>query len=267
MRLTDLLFPPRCVACGVLLDFEGLADDSALCEDCQKLLLDEQRERCGFCQSEVTQCTCMTELQKKAGCKGFFKAVYYRHGTRIPVQNKLIFRIKDKRDARTARILAGMLQSVLEGQDESRVLSGADTVIVYVPRRRSIVLQTGVDQAKALAKALSHYTGIPAVSCIVRRRGKQMEQKTLTQRERLKNARSSFSVRHPERIAGRNVLLVDDIVTTGASMAVCAKALLAAGGNAVYCVAVASDDTNKNPDVPQPSGAKKAAFGGKSFLK
>ena len=267
MRLSDLLFPPRCVACGVLLDFDGLTDDSALCEDCQKLLLNEQRERCGFCQQEVTQCSCMTDLQKKAGCKGFFKSVYYRHGTRIPVQNKLIYRIKDKRDVRTSRLLARMLQGVLEGQDEICALSKEDTVIVYVPRRRSVVLQTGVDQARSLARALARCTGIPVVSCIVRRRGKQAEQKTLTQGERLKNARASFFVRHSERITGKNVLLVDDIVTTGASMAVCAKALLKAGGAAVYCVAIAADDTNKNPDVPQPKAAKKDAFGGKSFPK
>ena len=54
MRLSDLLFPPRCVACGVLLDFDGLTDDSALCEDCQKLLLNEIGR--ASCRERVSAC-------------------------------------------------------------------------------------------------------------------------------------------------------------------------------------------------------------------
>ncbi len=192
----------------------------------------------------------MTELLEEAKCDGFFKLLYYCHGHGSVVQNKVIFRMKNKRDYRTPRFLASEIAFMLKKRvdDGGSILDNA--VLCYVPRRRRVYLETGTDQAKELAKALSIRLQMPVCDVIVRKKGRQKEQKTLSPKERLKNARASFVLRDTERVYGKTVLLIDDIVTTGASMAACVRKLRRAGASAVYCVAIASDDTNKAPVAP-----------------
>ena len=73
----------------------------------------------------------------------------------------------------------------------------------------------------------------------------------------MKNARSAFAVKNVQKLCGKTVLLVDDIVTTGASMAAGAHKLLRAGAEAVFCVSVSSDDTNKTPNAPLLKNSEK----------
>ena len=244
-KLIDLFFPPRCANCEALLDFADLNETSALCEECLARWESEKQEPCGFCEKAVCECTCMPEALEKTGCKGLYKLAYYRHGTREFVQNKLIFQIKNTRARHTASFLAAELSGILpigEG-----CLSPEQTVLTYIPRRRVTYLETGTDQGRALARALEKRLHIPMGTLLVRRKGKQREQKMLSNKERMRNARTSYELRQGVSLVGKSVLLVDDIVTTGASMAACVKKLMRAGAEAVYCIAVATDDANQTP--------------------
>lgn len=246
-RLIDLVFPPRCANCEELLDFIGTKSTDALCKECLEKWEIEKADTCGYCMKEVRECTCMTEALEKSGCKAFYKLTYYRHGTRSFVQNKLIFRIKNTRDRHAASFLAAELSRVVADSGVDALLDPTQTVITYVPRRRATYLESGTDQAKALAVAMSKELKLPTVRALIRKSGDQKEQKTLSTRERMRNARASYDVRSDVDLKGKTVLLIDDIVTTGASMAVCVKKLKRAGACAVYCAAVASDDANQAP--------------------
>ena len=256
-RLKNLLFPPKCAACGTLLDFEAPEEYDALCTDCLSAFRDEQKENCLFCGERVTACTCVPELLQKAGCEHFLKTVYYRHGKGECVQNRMIFRIKNKRDLRTTRFFAKELAEEIRACEKSGVLSLQDAVVAYIPRRRGAVLEKGTDQAKALAVEVAGELGLKTASSLARSRAGQKEQKTLSPKERLRNARASFSVRDAEQICDRTVLLVDDIVTTGASMAAGVQKMIRAGAKRVVCVAASSDDSNRVPFSPQPVKAEK----------
>ena len=254
--LKNLFFPPKCASCGTLLDFTHIEAHHALCKDCRSLFLDEQREVCLFCRCEVNACTCAPELLKKAGSTQFFKTVYYRHGKGSVVQNRMIFRIKNNRDSRTSLFFAHALATELKKREQKGEICLRDAMITYVPRRHRAVLEKGTDQARMLARMLSRELGIPSLPCLVRRRYAQKEQKTLTPTERMRNARASFELKAGAPIADKTVLLVDDIVTTGASMAACVQKLLANGAGDVICIAAASDDINKAPISPQPTRKK-----------
>ena len=250
-KLIDLLFPPRCTNCEELLDFTTLTETSALCKSCLAKWELEKQESCGFCMKAVSECTCMPEALEKVGCSGLYKLAYYRHGTREFVQNKLIFQIKNTRDRHTARFLATELAHILPIGEED--FSSDQTVIVYIPRRKATYLETGTDQGRALAKALSKAVGIPMLSILIRKKGKQKEQKTLSNKERMKNARASYDVRQGVSLVGKTVLLVDDIVTTGASMAACVQKIKRIGAERIYGIAVATDDANQTPMGALPS--------------
>ena len=257
-RLTDLLFPPRCAGCGEFLDFSKIGKSDALCTVCKPIWDAEKQEICGRCFEPVCQCECMTELVEKAGCKTLCKLVYYRHGIRATVQNQVVYRIKNQRDRRTHRFLANEIQSVLEQKLEKLGLPKENCVLVYIPRRKVAVLESGTDQGEELARAISLRIGIPVCHCIARTKGKHKEQKKLTAQGRLENVRSAFSIRNGTDLKGKTVFLVDDIVTTGASMTACAKKLKHAGAKEIYCICVASDNANQYPDVAQPK--KRADF-------
>ena len=252
----NLFFPGRCSGCGELLSFKGFVkqdeDQTPLCASCRTKWEDEKQERCGFCNSPISSCLCLTDEMRRAGCLGFCKLSYYRHGTREPVPNRLIFQIKDHRNREAVRFLARELAPRIRAMLEQQGVPDSETVLTYLPRGLFARFESGTDQAKVLCRALSEELQIPAMQLIRRSPFHNKQQKRLSFPERKKNAQKAFSIRMDRRAEGKYVILVDDLVTTGSGMAVCAKRLGKAGARAVLCAAIASDDANREPVAEQP---------------
>ncbi len=252
--LISLLFPPKCASCGVLLRFEGLGVEiPALCTECEKAWESEKLNSCGVCGQPVSVCSCLTKELQKAHCTEFRKLVYYLRGTRSSVQNRMLYRLKNAPDRRGTAFLAEELTGPVREWERSGLLPRKRTVVVYIPRGKRAVLETGTDQAKRLAQVLSERVQLPAVHPIARRWGAQQQQKRLGPRERRQNAGRSYRIRKGTDLHGLTVILVDDIVTTGSSMAAVARLLSRAGAERILCLAAASDDCNQNPGIRQPA--------------
>ena len=112
-------------------------------------------------------------------------------------------------------------------------------LIVPVPLHRSRLRQRGFNQAVLLGRVLARHLTLPMVpDALVRTRATE-PQIELTAAERRVNVRGAFSVKRPERITGKRILLLDDVMTTGSTMDECAKELKKAGAAAVIAVTVA----------------------------
>ncbi|MBR3895355.1 MAG: ComF family protein [Clostridia bacterium] len=244
--LQNLLFPPKCAACGSLLDWQSLDSHEALCRDCLRRWESEKADTCGICAARVTACNCMTARMERAKCAGFRKLVFYRHGKHGHVQNRLIFHIKRNNDRQTSRFLASELLPSLRALTEGKT----DVVLTWAPRSRSSTLKHGTDQARALAKELSLLCGFPCEKLIGRTFGKKPEQKALSTKARMRNAKSLYRLAPNADVKGKNVVFVDDIVTTGATAAACVQLLRRAGAENVFCLTVASNDTNQTREKP-----------------
>lgn len=107
-------------------------------------------------------------------------------------------------------------------------LYGTVDVAVPVPLHPRRLLMRGYNQSEYLADGIAHGLGIGVERGCVRRHRYNSSQTTRTARERWDNVEGIFSVRHPERLAGRHVLLVDDVFTTGATMISCGAAVVSA---------------------------------------
>ncbi len=127
---------------------------------------------------------------------------------------------------------------VLEGI--SGVIADHDpNLIVPVPLHRSRLRQRGFNQAVLLGRVLSRHLALPmAPAALVRTRATE-PQIELSAAERRANVRGAFAVKEPERIAGKSILLLDDVMTTGSTMDECAKELKKAGASAVIAVTIA----------------------------
>ncbi len=254
MGVLSLLFPPKCPSCGELLELQGFGKSvSGLCADCQKRWNSERLDTCGACGQAVRDCGCMTEELRRAGCAGFRKRVYYLHGTSAAVQNRILFRIKAHPAAGAVAFLTEELWEALSALMKEENLRSENTVLVYLPRSRKSAAVSGTDQGKRLAYGLSLRSGIPVADVIRRRRGRELQQKHLNYAMRRKNAKETYAVVKNATLHGKIAILIDDIVTTGCTMAAGARLLRKIGAERVYALAIAVDDHQKNGEIRQPT--------------
>lgn len=252
--LRNLLFPPRCIGCGELLRVPDYRREAPpLCPGCAEKWERETKELCGICGREVRECACATEEMTAARIPVFRKLAYYRHGQHDPVQNRMIYRIKEARDRRTVGFFAGLLARDLSELLEQNGWRPEDCALVWLPRGQKKRLATGTDQARELARAISDRTGIPAVGMIERVPGEDREQKSLSLTGRRKNARAAFRLAEKRKLpTSVHLILVDDIVTTGSGMAAAARLLRREKYSCAAAVAALSDDVNRYLQEKQP---------------
>lgn len=133
------------------------------------------------------------------------------------------------------RVLAGPLANLLV-RDWERVRLPVDT-IVGVPLHPQRQKERGYNQSHLLAAEFSRATGIPSANHALRRVRHTLPQVTLTAAERWQNVQGAFQG-EPSVLAGKSILLIDDVCTTGATLEACARAALDAGARAVWAMTV-----------------------------
>jgi len=148
----------------------------------------------------------------------------------------VIHALKFSRRERLAKWLARALADGLP----ARMLSEdtAHTVLVPVPMDRASLRRRGFNQAERIALALGALTGLPVERRALVKTRATAPQSSLGRDERMRNVAGVMAVVARDAVAGRRVVLVDDLVTTGATAASCAKALACAGAPSVCAVCV-----------------------------
>jgi ComF family protein len=111
-------------------------------------------------------------------------------------------------------------------------------LVSWPPTARASIKERGFDPAQELARSLSRSLGLPLYHGLKRLREGE-KQASLGREERFLNTRGAFTA-SPKGLHGRSVLLVDDVITTGATLSACAAALKEAGASSVVCALLAS---------------------------
>ena len=223
--LRRLLFPPRCAACGVLIDGAHQARPLALCKTCAVGWDAGKNALCHCCGYPVHDCARSVPMLERHGVGTLVKLVEYDPQKPGEVENRVIFKLKDKESAELQAFLARELVPKLQKQLTVLGQTPENTVLVWAPRSNRARRDRGFDQSRGLCVALARELGLPKPMQLVRRTGGGM-QKLLGSEQRAKNAFAAFEA-VPEPCAGlkgKCVILVDDVVTTGATLsAVAAK--------------------------------------------
>ncbi|HEX8791626.1 MAG TPA: ComF family protein [Polyangiaceae bacterium] len=113
------------------------------------------------------------------------------------------------------------------------------SVVVPVPLHPSRLAERGFNQSALLARPLARRLGAPFLPLALARMRDTPRQASLGRQDRLGNVGGAFAARQPERMRGRPVLLVDDVRTTGATLAACARAALESGAGPVVTAVLA----------------------------
>lgn len=115
------------------------------------------------------------------------------------------------------------------------------SMITYVPVHPSRLRERGFDQSELLARELSRLTGIPLLPAIVRERETAIQARAMSAAQRAGNVRGAFHVPDSAALRRAHVLLVDDVLTTGATLTEAARALRHAGAGAIYAISLAHE--------------------------
>jgi len=115
-------------------------------------------------------------------------------------------------------------------------------LIVPIPLHHLKKAERGFNQSYYIAKGISSQASIAVKSNVIKRMRFTQSQTTMTLKEREENVEGAFKVRKTEDVKGKNVLLVDDVMTTGATINECGRVLLEDGANRIYVATVALAD-------------------------
>ena len=239
--LKNLLFPPVCAGCDTLIPVaDWRRGEVCLCPDCRAAWELAKLAPCPQCGEARMDCRCMPPALCQSGMETLVALTAYgtkaEEGT-VPVADRLILHLKDKHIGAYEDFLASQLVFGVRRAVEACGWSREDIVVSYCPRSPRKLRASGTDQAKRIAGALAHLLDMPCVPLF--RHVGDGEQKRLGEKARAEHARRSYRLRHGAQVSAKRVILVDDIVTTGASMAACCELLFDAGALSVIGVAVA----------------------------
>lgn len=213
--LLSLIAPHVCLGCG--------AEGSLWCIDCRRSapLVAERCYRCHRLSAKGRTCT---------ACRRVSVLYSVQAATRYEeIPKQLIWQLKFER-ARAGATNAAQLMA-------QRLELPPDVVVTHVPTSTARVRQRGYDQARLIARRIARLVDRQYAPLLLRLGHQQ--QRNATRQQRLVQLSHAFQTIHKDNIQGRHIILVDDVITTGATLDAAAHTLKAAGAKRVSAVVFA----------------------------
>lgn len=199
----DLIYPPRCPFCGHVLE---VWEEEGLCHQCQKTL------------------PWQLEVGKQVDfCERCFSPLWYRGSVRRGMQQ-----FKFRGGQIHARLFGTLMAQCLHDQWGEEV-----DCITWVPVTRRRLGERGFDQCELLAREVGKNLGVEVVSALEKVRDTKQQARITSSSARQANVTGAYAAREGIDLTGKQVVLVDDVVTSGATMAECAACLRIAGAENV----------------------------------
>lgn len=218
--LISVIFPVPCELCGAALPLQGV---DGVCQDCERSLRPIPGPYCARCGRSSPCLDCAGE---HFHFDRVLAACLYEDSAK-----KLLRTFKFRRQKTLLPLLLRLLEKRLRGDPAGW------NAVAAVPMRLWERLERGFNQAALLASGVSRLTGAPLLKDVLLLRGGGKQQAKLGKKEREANVAHRF--RAGTAASGKRILLVDDILTTGATASECARALKEAGASSVDVLVVA----------------------------
>jgi ComF family protein len=231
--LLGLIYPPQCVLCNV--DLAAANDGLMLCVGCRECLSPPVVAWCGRCGAPLNIVAAASDECPLCVGQSFAWKRTVALGRYQGELGSAVRRTKSAKASAVTMALAGLL--VHQRGDVLRQLQ--TEAVVPMPMHWARRVRRRINGPELIAETLARKLSLPLVSKSLKRTQLTRLQTELSPTERQVNQRNSFRVRRVHRVKGKCILLVDDVLTTGATAGAAAKALIKAGATAVYVAALA----------------------------
>lgn len=214
-HLKELLFPPKCILCGKILE----KDELDLCRDCRVNAPEHPLPK-----------------SKREFLKSWTALWYYQDNVR---QSILRYKFYGKRNYAVGygRLLGmKILRDLPEGFD----------VLTWVPISKWRRFRRGYDQGEVLAGEVGRQLGVQPIPLLRKTRNNRPQSHIAGQAQRRANVLGAYECLNRDEFMGKRVLILDDVITTGATVGECARVLLTAGAKEVYCAALGAAHHQNN---------------------
>ena len=233
-KLVNYIFPAQCIICKNIIE-----NNDGICFECLKEIEFISEPRCAYCgfpfeimyPNEKTKSkyfVCPKCLEKKPKFDKSLSVVRYNDASK-----KIILPFKHADRTNYAKIMGKMMASTLSPFKEKF------DIIMPVPLHLKRMVKRKYNQSALLANVIAKILKKPVVyNSLVRTKFKE-SQGHLSLKDRKLNVKEAFKIKNPLKVKGKNVLLVDDVLTTGATLNECAKILKKAGAKKVIAITFA----------------------------
>lgn len=227
--LLNLVYPLRCASCKKHMD---PLDDRGVCGCCLEEIKKNPKPYCESCGRSLPdqETTCWE-------CKKVSFAFTQAHSACLyeGALKELIHQFKYNNRIALAKTLAPLLSDFIK--ENGDIIDGIDT-ITFVPLAPDRSRKRGYNQSQILAYNISREYAIPHAELLKKTRSTK-PQNALSRNERLVNLEGAFRSRKGRDLEEKRILLVDDVMTTGATLNECSKVLLDGGAKEVRCLTLA----------------------------
>jgi ComF family protein len=219
--LLHLFFPHTCCGCGT----ELLEENVLFCIYCEASM--------PFTRFEFFPCNPIEKIfWGRVDIQAAAAHMYFTRGSSI---QKSLHLLKYKGRKQVGYYFGARMGMAIKNCDR---FAGCELIIplpLYAAREK----KRGYNQANVIAEGISTQLNIPVISDVIFRTRKTETQTKKSRIQRWKNMEDSFEIRNPDKIRGRHILLIDDVITTGASLEACARVLANIPGVnlSIYCLA------------------------------
>ena len=230
--LTDLLYPAECLVCTEHLPNRHTVH---LCKACLNEISKFEGEVCRKCGHPwgpfaAVERRCPNCRNRRLHFERAVSVGRYKSSLK-----NLICGLKFGREPVFAVPLGFLMREALRRHDLERAVE----MLIPVPLHQRKQVERGFNQSELLAAQIGQRMGLPVCVENLQRIRPTLSQTHFSRRQREDNVRSAFVVRRPQEILHRSVLLVDDVMTTGATTSECARTLYAAGAQRVIVLTAA----------------------------
>jgi competence protein ComFC len=219
----DFFLPRLCASCKNKLK----PHEAAVCSDCLNRIKLADNERLHF-----------EYLRKFAADKfitDFFSLYVFEKDKEL---QHIIHALKYDRKFLTGKVLGEKVGSYIG----NKVKEWKIDFIIPIPLHPLKKAERGYNQSFFISKGLSKAVNIPLKNHFIKRKRFTLSQTTMNFEERQKNIHNAFKVRNGKHLKEKNILLVDDVITTGSTISECGRVLLEGGADKIYAASVAIAD-------------------------
>jgi len=210
----DIAFPKKCVVCGKL--------DTLFCDACRGEIIFLKTQNCPFCLKITPRGRVCSSCRNKTALTGVYVVAYFEGPLKEAIHKFKYEFIKSLKDD-----LADLSWPYLEDFPKKSILT-------VVPSSQKRLNWRGYNQAEEVAEILAKKTGIQYRPDLLKRVDYRTPQTQLSRKERFKNVENTFKPRKKIDLKGKEIIIFDDLVTSGATLNACAHELRKMGASRVW---------------------------------